>query len=92
MQVPAGQCLKQFGNDDVLLGVVTQWKVWVNAVNIAATGLPTRNVASLLKVGNNFVGGSFSYPDTLRDLTSGARGIVRNIAKHESVVRDEGPP
>jgi hypothetical protein len=76
MKVPTGQGFKQLRDDYVFLGVVTQRQVRVNAVDVATAGLPAGYITCLLKVGDDLVGGSFSDPDTLRNLASGARRVL----------------
>ena len=92
VEISAGQRLQEFRDDDVFLSVVAKRQIGIDAIDVSTSRLATSDISSLFKVGDYFVGGSFSNPDTLRNFSSCARVIVRYVAEYQSVVRDEGPP
>ena len=87
-----GQRFQQLRHQDILLGVMTQWKLGIHVVRVPTASLPAGYVSLKLQVRDDLVSCTLSYAYGIGDFTSGAGGVMGYVTQYQPVVGNEGPP
>ena len=91
VEVSVRQRREQVGYGDVLVGVVAQGQVGVDAVDVSPSLSALGEVSLLLQVGDYLVGGALGHAYLARYFARGAGWMLVYVTQHHAVVCDEGP-
>ena len=86
-----GEHVEEFADPVMLLGGVSQWEVKFDAVVVASSLAPCRDVSGVGKIGHDALRCTFGDADSFGDVTDAQVRFGSNRQQHVSVVGEERP-